>query len=70
MQSKMTSRSEYGEHDGWTYEIRVLDWDGATFTVDVFVDGLPPRQDSDHSWPTYDEAVRRGLELAKAMIDH
>lgn len=70
MQSKMTSRSEYGEHGGRSYEIRVLDWEGTTFTVDVLVDGLLPRQDSDHSWPTYDEAVRRGHEVAKAMIDH
>ncbi len=70
MKSKTTSRSEYGEHGGRSYEIRVLDWDGAAFTVDVLVDGLPPRQDSDHSWPTYDEAVRRGHELARSVIDY
>ena len=62
MKGKTTSRSEYG---GRSYEIRVLGWDGAAFTVDVLVDGLPLRQDSDHSWPTYGETVRRGHELAK-----
>ncbi len=70
MKSKTTSRSEFGEHAGRSYEIRVLDWDGAAFTVDVLVDGLDPQSDSDHSWPACDEAVRRGHEFARSMIDY
>ena len=71
MQSKMTSRSEYGEHAGRSYEIRILDWDGAAFIVTVYLDGFEqPKSDDDHSWSTYEEAVRRGHELARSMIGH
>ncbi len=59
-----------GSYKDTSYDVAVDHWHGGAYVVaEVNVEGLPSREDNDHSFETLEEAFEAAHALARHLID-